>query len=413
MSDYENTVAAIATILSSASTQHNRKEAEGYLQSVRDSPTGLKTLVQIVTCPGPEPNEHIRALSLTIVQNWIRHFWDKVPPNMQLDIRQEVVSMIVSVTANTRFPKSVLRKLSSILADVVERQFPNQWQTFVEDVMEVWRSSPQQDMHAVVIVSLENVISDCVDSDFSNTLTSTRRQDILNGLTPKVPMILETTFSYMCALVQEYMEQKSSAGSEAHDASRVSQIVDLFGETLKMVVPVIAFMKPDEVLKPEHDFSIVIELFSDPMLQLDSVQLLEAVARKPLSYDLFRHLLEKISKNHVTSLPDDEYDSLVLQRTYASVIFGLLSQNMSHLSERDFVQDAGAQELLHRHICLLVSLLRQPSRQISADVVLDWVKIFREKAARTQQWVGEISQFLLQGEMMLDEIMHACLYTVC
>lgn len=80
-----------------------------------------------------------------------------------------------------------------VIANIAERQFPQQWSSFIERLVPYWIENPSSSIGRVLVSmrAMEYILSDCFDPDFNSDLPSQRRQDIIAGLREKLPIVTE------------------------------------------------------------------------------------------------------------------------------------------------------------------------------------------------------------------------------
>lgn len=223
----------------------------------------------------------------------------------------------------------------------------------------------------MVIMAIEATVTDCIDSDFSSSLPSLRRQDIVTGLTSQLSPLLRTTFTFLNQCVQQFLSLAS--GDSSHGTER---IVDLVGSVLKMVAAITGFAKPGDVCTDEHDFATaVVDLLSLPGIQIDAVDLLHSITHSKVPDAMFARLLEKISKTEISHFPEDLSESITFQRTYAEAVYALVSHNITRVIDPLFLSIPQAQTILGQYVTLMAKLLAQPSRRLASDVLADWTKV--------------------------------------
>ena len=159
---------------------------------------------------------------------------------------------------------------------------------------------------------------------------------------------------------------------------------------MRMLIPVSMFAKVEDLCESTRDFSIVaVQFLCEPELQSDSVEFLNQIMRHKLPFEVFSRLLELIPKVSAPllhpvlpaiaggeSLPEDIYESLILQRSYAEMVFSLLSENITQATGKYYLQSTpGAHEKLGAFVTLMVNLISQPSWRLAGDMTKEWTKV--------------------------------------
>lgn len=191
---YANTVNALTASLSSTTNKSDREACDRFFQQLKESRDCLPVLSEVVA---QDHNEFIKLLSISILNDWIKLWWNKVSEAEQLSIRMLLINILGSPLGVSK-NKSIRTKLAVMLTNIAQRQFPQQWPTLIEEFITVWRTSPIE-RQEIIIMAIEFIITDCIDSDFNNTLPTVRRQEIVAGLKDKQELILTTSFNSLAA----------------------------------------------------------------------------------------------------------------------------------------------------------------------------------------------------------------------
>jgi hypothetical protein len=159
---------------------------------------------------------------------------------------------------------------------------------------------------------------------------------------------------------------------------------------MRMLIPVSMFAKVEDLCESSRDFSIVaVQFLCEPELQSDSVEFLNQIMRHRLPFEVFSRLVELIPKVSTPllhpmppaasggkSLPGDIYESLIFQRSYAEMVFSLLSENITQATGKYYLQSTpGAHEMLGAYVTLMVNLISQPSWRLAGDMTKEWTKV--------------------------------------
>ena len=313
-----------------------------------------------------EHNDSIRLLSLTLLCDWIKQTWNNLSESDQTALRLHLFQLINSDIGLSGL-KAIRTKLALLITIIAERSYPQLWDSFLSDMVGLWVSSPMQ-RQEIVIISLENLLIDCTDVDFNNQLPSTRRSDILGAIKSNLTPLLVTSFNF-----------------QEHCLSILRSSTDLIGKlcslalinaNIRLLQPIITFIKPDDVCRPPHDFGVgVISMLNIRDIQLEAVNLLHTISQHKLSIELFARIIESIISFRISELPVELDDSLIFQRTYAEAVYSILSLNVKEAMSPSFVSTSGAPEALNKYFTLMAELLSQPSRRLISDVANDWIKV--------------------------------------
>ena len=379
-------LAAINVNLSSDCSKGDRDAAFAYLEALKQQESCLHSMLHILTTESTEHNEWNRQLALSILEEWMKIWWNRIQEEAQRYIREQVVALLTSpAVAECRGMRT---KLAVILSEIAQRQYPQQWPSFLDDIVGLWVSTTIPEQREVCIMCLEYLVQDCVDADFNSTLPTLRRQDILAGLKERLRPLLDTSHAY---LVQCEMQIKTG------DTAQVYEGTCLGNATLRLIVAMTTFAKPIEMCAEPCDMSVLaLQLLSCHPLQVEAVSFLHALTSQKLETALFARLLEAISGIQVTVLPLDLEESITFQRSYAEAIYQLLGLNASTAMETSFLSNSHMQQVLGQYMTLMSQLLEQPSRRLAADVLANWIRIFKEKAILHLPWAGAVMAHVLR-----------------
>lgn len=197
---YANTVSALTASLSSTTSKPDREACDRFFQQLKESLDCLPILSEVVS---QDHNEFIKLLAISILNDWIKLWWNKITESEQLSIRQLLINILASPLGVSK-NKSIRTKLAVMLTNIAQRQFPQQWPTLIEEFISIWSNSPTE-RQEIIIMAIEFIITDCIDSDFNNTLPTIRRQEIVAGLKDKQELILSTSFNSLAANLNAFV----------------------------------------------------------------------------------------------------------------------------------------------------------------------------------------------------------------
>lgn len=84
----------------------------------------------------------LKILALSMLHDWIKKWWNKITPVDHLGIRSFCANILKQPAIHAQ-PSNFRSKLASILAEIGERQFPQDWRTMIQDLCEAWVAGPQ------------------------------------------------------------------------------------------------------------------------------------------------------------------------------------------------------------------------------------------------------------------------------
>jgi hypothetical protein len=293
-----------------------------------------------------------------------------------------------------------------MISNVAVRQFPQNWPSFLAEMTSTMQKSIeglrchtldlfQIACSEICMMAIEFIVNDCVDEDFKSALPTQRRQDIVSGFVTNQNLLLSTAFEFYSLCVAQHFATSADNLAEAAHAA------DLANATIRMMVPLTAFIKIEELCSAAHDLSLVtLKLLSVPALQSEAIEYLHAVCQHKFPLDIFTRLLDAFNASPVTSMPEDIEDCFIFKRNYAECIFSLLSNNFVLATSPEFLsqgQQGQALELLGRHVMLMARLLDLPSLHLADDVHKSWITILKEDAVLKLGWMQDASMAVLKA----------------
>ena len=109
----------------------------------------------------------------------------------QDSVRNKVASLRASLSFQGQCNKSMLKKLAVLITDLCKRQLPRCWPCFAQNMLTTWTTaSIIFSQREVAIMAFEFLMEKCINTDFNNSLSSNRRQEILSGVRTELPQIL-------------------------------------------------------------------------------------------------------------------------------------------------------------------------------------------------------------------------------
>jgi len=379
-------LAAINAVLSDSSTKIERDSAQKYLHDLKEQEVCMSMMLQILATDSADHNDWNRQLALSILDDWLKGWWNRIPEDAQMFIRSQCVTLLTSSAVGAS--KGLRTKLAVILCNVACRQYPQQWPSFLDDVVGLWVSTGLPAQREICIMTLEFLVQDCVDGDFNSTLPTLRRQEIVSGLRERLLPLLQTLHAF---LTQCALQLQGGIAEQVHEGKVLGTA------TLRLAVALAAFAKSGELCAPGHDLSrLTLQLLSVPVLQADAVNLFHALTSLKFEPQLFAGVLEMVADIPVTVLPDHLGESIAFQRVYAEGVYQLLGNNIATAMDDKFWRRTEMGAVLGKYMSLMSRLLDQPSRRLAADVLGSWIRIFKEKAILQLPWAGQVMALVLR-----------------
>lgn len=197
------TLDALNLSLSSHISKSEREKCDNFIHELKMQENCVHIIAELVSSTDETVcTPYIKLLALSILNDWIKIWWNKLPDERKFAVKQ-IVCELLSGPLAVHEHSAIRTKVAVILANVVERVFPQYWPNFIAEMVSVWQSSPfaRQD---VVLKILEIVIVDSVDIDFNASLPTLRRQEIVAGIVENQNLLLNTSYQYLIFCIQEF-----------------------------------------------------------------------------------------------------------------------------------------------------------------------------------------------------------------
>lgn len=189
---------AITGFLNPVTPFAESQRCQHYLISLRENPLYASALFAILNV---EQDDGIRVFCLTALQEWTKRWWKEMPPPQQLELRNNISTIISMIPEEASV--GYCSKCASIVVEIAERQFPELWPTFVDDLLTLWVTGSFAKQQTT-LKTLHDLYTDCTDPDFTAQLSTTRRQEIIAALQPHHTRIIGLVEEFLCNHLQQY-----------------------------------------------------------------------------------------------------------------------------------------------------------------------------------------------------------------
>jgi hypothetical protein len=367
---YANTLHSLQCSLSPTLPQSQRTECEAYLLQEKTNRDFVGILIFILTSDMPAHTWDVRTLSLTLLHDWMINFWNYLSVDEQVSFRQTIVTLVFKAGMS----KGFRTKLASVISNIAVRQFPQQWENFIQEMLTTLTTNPA-DIEELVIQTLDFTVTDCIDSSLSATLPAARKQEVLGGIKAQLTPILTAVYACLSFHVQQYLALRTSG-----DVASKSVTVGVIQSVVKLIGALVQFTKPADACAADHNFAdFCVDLLQFEEFQHDSLSLLHTISQCTLPMDFFLSLLQKLCAMPLDLLKsgdDDETNFNVI--TFGECCHCLISHNIGLLSDKhnmDMVARPAVQELMVAYMKLLLSIMQLPIHQITVNVIAEWGKV--------------------------------------
>ena len=214
---YLDAIGAMRASLSSATTKEQRAQVDHFLAQLKEDRRCLEIMTHVLTVQSENHDDYIRMMSLTILNDWLKIWWNKLSESDHAAIRNTVL-MLLSGPVGKSPVKGLWTKLSVMISNIAVRQYPQMWPSFLDDMVSMCVSSSTTRTFGeqeIAIMVIEFTASDCIDNDYCNSLPIQRRQDILAGFRKKLPDLLRFSYTYLIECMRQYRAIRGKLTSPA------------------------------------------------------------------------------------------------------------------------------------------------------------------------------------------------------
>ena len=365
---YNNVLAAMNASLSSSTSREDRTRADSLLSQLKDSQLCMEVLLYILNFDNGFHNDYIRMLALTIFNDWLNIWWNRISESDQIVVRHNVLRLLSGNIGNATF-RGLHTKLAGIISNIATRSFPQLWPTFIDDMISILSENNANkydplkiQQKELIIMTIEFTAADSIDTDYCSTTPLERRQDILSGFRSKLIPLLSFTYSYLITCSNDYILLLANNNTQ-REPQRVL-LLKLMSSLCKMMCPIAMFSKPEDICdaNANRDFALLavqmLQLTPCGMIKVDDslwelhvqvVKLLHILTSHKLPLDVFSRLVNALPQhvpyiiksmnnpgggNEVDDSDADLSEKLSFQRTYAEMVFSLLSENITQAVSR-------------------------------------------------------------------------------
>ena len=333
-SDLPLILAAMQASMSSATSKEQRTQAEALLAQLKESQICMELMLHILSVESEAHNDFIRLLSLTILSDWVKMWWNKINESDQTIVKNSVLTLLHGAIG--RSPMRGLRtKLAVMISNIAVRSFPQLWSSFLEDMAGIvltTGTSNTIEQKEIAFMAIEFTSADAIDSDYCAAIPIERRQDILAGYRTKLPQLLAFSCQFLMQCsnelvtgMQETAAVRSGLGGGARNGLYGSNnmiggqvhgkvLASLITCILRMVQSLAMFAKPEDICDAaaNRDFSMIAVQFLSVTaaagsgseytelvweLQVEAVNLLHTITSQKLPADIFARLIEAIPRH--------------------------------------------------------------------------------------------------------------------
>lgn len=139
---YHDTLKALYGCLDSKTSKLDRDQYESYIHHLKHNHehTCLEILIRILSESNELVcNEYMKLLTLSILNDYINIWWNKVVESKQGYIKQMIWDLTcISDLSCHNSHRSIRSKIAVLLANISERVFPQYWPTMISEFIQVY-----------------------------------------------------------------------------------------------------------------------------------------------------------------------------------------------------------------------------------------------------------------------------------
>lgn len=252
---YLDTLGAMRASMSSATTKEQRTHVDLFLSQLKEDRRCLEIMAHILTVQSANHDDYIRMLSLTILNDWLKIWWNKLSDAEQSSMRDTVIMLLHGPVGKSPV-RGLWTKLAVMISNISVRQFPQMWPNFLEDMVSICiANSTTSDSSSfggqeIAIMAVEFTASDSIDTDYCNSLPLQRRQDILAGFRKKLPELLGFAHGFLVQCSNRYsmLPPRGDESLSSHSNQNATLLLYLVPhQQWLLLLPVVSTASPSKL----------------------------------------------------------------------------------------------------------------------------------------------------------------------
>ena len=175
------------------STSHeDRARAGQYLESFKSSPSGADAAVVFFEKSSCEDVE-LRHFCLHSINDALKSQWNTWQQNRKDLLKRKIFSFASSHLNDILVgPKVIRETISSLLAELAKREWPQLWPSFCNDILGLINTNYTEAY--VGIRALHLLAQDACSSEFNTCMPTKRRNQVLQGINKHLPVIIKSLY---------------------------------------------------------------------------------------------------------------------------------------------------------------------------------------------------------------------------
>eukprot|EP01039_Chlorochromonas_danica_P001006 gene1006-1092_t len=375
------TLQAMTASLSAMTSSETRRQHQMFLEQLLSSQE-CSTILRAVLTMEMDDRIGLKILALSMLHDWVKKWWNSIQPADHMAIRDFCADILRQPVIHSQ-PSNFRSKLAAILAEIAERQFPQHWPSMTTEFTTIWLAS-ESSIQEVILKTLTFLYTDCTDQEYSNSLPTMRRQEILTGLKASESQLLALLYQFLVLHVQTMLA--AAGGGEAR------QSVHLGLELLRAVTGLAAQESFLDGASPL--LQLLTSLLAIPTVQVEAAVCLSTLLHRRITTASiacqYGHVLAGTWER--LSMMEDDEERLHFARACLSGVTAFLAGHLPFI-----IRGGEGNRVLDVLFERAVQLLYWPGRRAALEVLPHWVKILREEEFPQYGNAGMLTQALLQA----------------
>eukprot|EP00903_Cladosiphon_okamuranus_P010030 g9512.t1 len=420
---YNSILAALEAVHGGHTANEARQAAGQMLEGFKDRADGMPYALYILQMPSPRHTDQVRHFALHSLEHMLKVRWlpendNPKPkgtpgpsngagatvgvgadpgqaPQLTLAEKQHLKDAMLQVMARgtrdvAQEAQFIKIKVADLVAQLAERDYPNRWEGFLEQMMQAWAAGPIQAELAMMV--LARLIEDCHDIDFRSEIDFSRRDPILRGLNDFLPRLMPTLYNF---LVQQWMGYKAAvaaAGGAGAGAGVGVVEAALLNRALNLLSKILPWASEKSMGEEPNDFlPAIAQLSTLRVARTESLVCLEAMCSQKPSEKHFLRLLEHLPEmvqNVKQALAQEALplsESLEIHQMLSACLEETIIRSVNFIAgDKDF-QDRSSRksEFLSKFLEEVLQLTKMPSKRMAGNLMQAWQALANKPNAKT------------------------------
>eukprot|EP00752_Nemacystus_decipiens_P008991 g8026.t1 len=422
---YNGILAALEAVHGGQTANEARQAAGQMLEGFKDRADGMPYALYILQTPSPRHTDQVRHFALHSLEHMLKVRWlpeNDTPkpkgtpgpsngagatvgvgadpgqaPQLTLAEKQHLKDAMLQVMARgtrdvAQEAQFIKIKVADLVAQMAERDYPNRWEGFLEQMMQAWAVGPVQAELAMMV--LARLIEDCHDVDFRSEIDFSRRDPILRGLNDFLPRLVPTLYNF---LVQQWMGYKAAvaaAGGASTTAAAGVGVVEaaLMNRALNLLSKILPWAGEKSMGEEPNDFlPAIAQLSTLRVVRSESLVCLEAMCSQKTSEKHFLRLLEHLPEmvqNVKQALAQEALplsESLEIHQMLSACLEETMMRNVNFIAgNKDFQERSSRKsEFLSKFLEEVLQLTKMPSKRMAGNLMQAWQAFANRPNARS------------------------------